>query len=136
MNNSKPIKLATTTELAALVQVHPFTVSKLFGPARFGRRYNGVVYELHHVAKIISEASGHEITAADLPKLIKRQQAMSLLTDAGAGRSLRTWCYWADDGIGPRVLKVGERVYHLTPEVLDWAYQLRHCRRGCRPCVA
>ena len=126
-------KLATTTEVACILGIHPFRISKLFGAAQCGRRFNGVVYDLHQIAELISEFAGFQVAAADLPKLISRKSAIALLNDLGEGRTARTWSTWAEDGDGPRPIKIGGRIFYLRSDVLDWGYQLKQCRRGYVP---
>ncbi|GAB5449905.1 MAG: hypothetical protein Hals2KO_02330 [Halioglobus sp.] len=126
-------RLVTTTELAALLRLHPFTVPKIFGDARVGRRYSGVVFDLQMVADTISAASDTEVDVAGLSDLITRNEAMALLDSMGVGRCRRTWAYWQEQGIGPRLIRVGRRVHHLRPEVIDWGVELAAVRRGYVP---
>tara|TARA_R110002049_G_scaffold196097_2_gene365182 strand:- start:3387 stop:3773 length:387 start_codon:yes stop_codon:yes gene_type:complete len=127
------MRYANTPDLAQLFGIHAFSVSKAFAPAYVARRFDGKIYDLEKVAAIITQASGHELTAEDLPDLVRRSKAIQMLAELGVQRSLRAWCYWAAEGQGPRVFLIGKRAYYLRPEVIAWGERLALCRRGFVP---
>lgn len=128
-------KFATTMELANLLQIHQFSVSRIFGEAyshrRMGVQNSGPkCYSLPKVAQTVSEASGFTIGPHQLADLIDRQEALSLLEELGKPRSYSTWTYWRRKEIGPRCVMIGWSERYFRSEVIKWADQLSATTHG------
>ncbi len=121
-------KLVNTVELAAMLSLHRYTVGKLF-KASFKthsrvRHHPYKLYDVDLVAAQISKASGHEITADELPDLIRLREARAYLAAQDKPRSVTSWDYWHRTNVGPRRFKVGCFRYYLRHEVEQWAESL------------
>ncbi len=118
----------TTRELGGMLNIHEFSIGRIFKQAYAGRRavryYSDKMYDPVRVAEMISKTSQFTIHPQQLPELIKRVQAMRMLEDAGHGRSIRTWVYWARAEVGPRPVYIKSSVYYLRSDVIAWTKYL------------
>lgn len=123
---------ANTQEVAQLLQVHDFTVGKLYRSAFVRTSNPGATkwYSLECLAKLVGEASGCSVSVGDLYEMISPDQALELLEELGKPRSRSSMNYWRKQGIGPRVIKVGSLVRYIRSEVAEWAKELSPSARG------
>jgi hypothetical protein len=142
---------ASTAELAGMLALHPFTIGKIFPTACLGWASQWCphkVYSLAKVAEQVSAASGFTVEPAHLLELVTRTKAIALLKEHCRGRAPRTWSYWADHGIGPRIVRVGGCIRYIRDDVIacgqcmgtyrrrltEW--DMQRMRRAVAPTVA
>lgn len=117
--------LATTTEVAELLRMHPYRASAVIGLAyvrnRWQKNSSPKLFSLKRVAELLSDANGFTIGAHHLHELIKRVEGQEIMLAHGVPRSRCSWRYWASLGVGPRPIKVGGTYRYLRTEVKAWA---------------
>lgn len=122
-------KYYTTRELAKMFKVCNPTVWKNFDQARVEGTLSQIeaLYSTEKIIDLIEASSGYRLKPEELHDLVRRQEAVEMLADAGRPRTERSFSYWAANNIGPRLIRVGKTAYYLRSEVIDF---LPHLTEG------
>lgn len=115
----------TTRQLADMLSIHEYSVSKLCGAAFVSRAdaYSDKYYSLKIVAETASQASGFKVRKHHLHGLLTGEEAVQLLTELGKPRKRATLNYWMRIGY-IHVVRIGTGLRFLRSEIVSMADQL------------
>lgn len=135
----------TTQEVAEFLQIHDFTVGKLYSPAfagyRTGSSAANKLYNLEWIAELIGEESGHKVEVRDLYQLVTQPDAVRMLAEHGVKRCASSFAHWRKHDVGPRAIKVGAHTRYVRSDLIEWAgllaerdqSQTKHSQLPCPP---